>query len=82
MAAIPAYLQLARVSYEDMAKVITDPKAYEKLAKTDFGYITYKNNGQVITTAFNLFMNVTVKYGWGSIDVNDIKVPVSTTIVE
>ena len=82
VAAIPAYLQLARVSYEDMAKVITDPKAYEKLAKTDFGYITYKNNGQVITTAFNLFMNVTVKYGWGFITVEGVKVPVSTTIEE
>ena len=82
VAAIPAYLQLARVSYEDMAKVITDPKAYEKLAKTDFGYITYKNNGQVISTAFNLFMNVTVKYGWGFITVEGVKVPVSTTIEE
>ena len=65
-----------------MAKVITDPKAYEKLAKTDFGYITYKNNGQVITTAFNLFMNVTVKYGWGAIVVEGVQVPVSTTIEE
>ena len=82
MAAIPAYLQLARVSYEDMAKVITDAEAYKKLAKTDFGYITYKNNGQVITTAFNLFMNVTVKYGWGFITVEGVKVPVSTTIEE
>ena len=82
VAAIPAYLQLARVSYEDMAKVITDAEAYKKLAKTDFGYITYKNNGQVITTAFNLFMNVTVKYGWGFITVEGVKVPVSTTIEE
>ena len=82
VAAIPAYLQLARVAYDDMDEVVTKPEEYKKLKKTDFGYITYKNNGQVISTAFNLFMNVTVKYGWGSIDVNDIKVPVSTTIVE
>ena len=82
MAAIPAYLQLARVSYDDMKNVITDPKAYEKLEKTAFGYITYKNNGQVITTPFNLFMNVTVKYGWGFITVEGVKVPVSTTIEE
>ena len=65
-----------------MDEVVTKPEEYKKLKKTDFGYITYKNNGQVISTAFNLFMNVTVKYGWGSIDVNDIKVPVSTTIEE
>ena len=82
VAAIPAYLQLARVAYDDMDEVVTKPEEYKKLKKTDFGYITYKNNGQVISTAFNLFMNVTVKYGWGSIDVNDIKVPVSTTIEE
>ena len=82
VAAIPAYLQLARVSYDDMKNVITDPKAYEKLEKTAFGYITYKNNGQVITTPFNLFMNVTVKYGWGFITVEGVKVPVSTTIEE
>lgn len=80
IAAIPNYLQLARVSYEDMANVITDEEAYKKLAKTDFGYITYKNNGQVISTAFKFFMNVTVNYGWGSIVVEGVEVPVSTTI--
>ena len=82
IAAKPAYLQLERKTYAQMAEIITDPKVYEKLAKSDFGYITYKNNGQVISTAFNLFMNVTVKYGWGYIEVKDVKVPVSTTIEE
>ena len=82
MAAIPAYLQLTRKTYAEMKDVITDADAYKKLAKTDFGYITYKNNGQVISTAFNLFMNVTVNYGWGFITVEGVKVPVSTTIEE
>jgi hypothetical protein len=65
-----------------MADIITDKEAYKKLAKSEFGYITYKNNGQVISTAFNLFMNVTVKYGWGFITVEGVQVPVSTTIEE
>ena len=82
IAAKPAYLQIDRKTYEDMADIITDKEVYKKLAKSNFGYITYKNNGQVISTAFNLFMNVTVKYGWGYIEVKDVKVPVSTTIEE
>jgi hypothetical protein len=82
IAAKPAYLQLDRKTYEEMADIITDKEAYKKLAKSKFGYITYKNNGQVISTAFNLFMNVTVEYGWGFITVEGVQVPVSTTIEE
>ena len=82
VAAIPAYLQLARLTYDQMKDVITTEAEYKKLKKSEHDYITYKNNGQVITTAFNLYLNVRVDYGWGSIVVNDIKVPVSTTIEE
>ena len=79
------------MAFIDYYKILGVPKdipqkdvkeAYKKLAKSKFGYITYKNNGQVISTAFNLFMNVTVKYGWGFITVEGVQVPVSTTIEE
>ena len=79
VAAIPKELELKLVSYEDMKDVVT-ADVYKKLAKTEFGYITYKNNGTGVAKPFNLFMNVKVFYGWGVIDVKDIKVPVSITI--
>ena len=79
VAAVPKELELKLVSYADMKDVVT-ADVYKKLAKTEFGYITYKNNGQGVAKPFNLFMNVKVFYGWGVIDVKDIKVPVSTTI--
>ena len=46
-----------------------------------YGYLTYKNNGTAVKN-FNLFLNVTVEYGWGSIVAENIKVPVFETIAE
>ena len=47
---------------------------------TKFGYITYRNNGAGVQNAFNLYIPVKVKYGWGEIVTDPIKVNVATTI--
>ena len=44
-----------------------------------FGFLTYKNNGTVVTKPFNMYVTVSVKYGWGEIPVQ-ITVPVKVTI--
>ena len=44
--------------------------------KAENGYVTYKNNGDFSKEDFNLYLNVQVKYGWGVINVKDLKVPV------
>ena len=60
---------------------IADKNFLEKPAKaTNYGYLTYKNNGSTVEKEFNVFVKVTVKYGWGEIVTEEIKVPVSTTI--
>ena len=53
-----------------------------KDAKTsDYGFITYKNNGTKVS-AFNLYIKVTVDYGWGTIQTGFITVPVKSTITD
>ena len=47
--------------------------------ESDYGFITYKNNGTKVS-AFNIYVKVTVDYGWGTIKTDFIKVPVSSTI--
>ena len=47
---------------------------------TKFGYITYRNNGAGVQNAFNVYIPVKVKYGWGEIVTDPIKVNVATTI--
>ncbi|MBQ8520999.1 MAG: hypothetical protein IJ456_06435, partial [Bacteroides sp.] len=53
------------------------PETFE--AETDYGFLTYKNNGTNVK-AFNVYVKVTVKYGWGVINTDYIKVPVASTI--
>ena len=49
-------------------------------AKTsEYGFITYKNNGTKVS-AFNIYVKVTVDYGWGTIKTGFITVPVASTI--
>lgn len=49
-------------------------------AKTSkYGFITYKNNGTKVS-AFNIYVKVTVEYGWGTIKTGFITVPVTSTI--
>ena len=40
------------------------------------GYVTYFNNGSFSHEDFNLYLAVKVDYGWGTINVKDLKVPV------
>ncbi|RGN30807.1 PL29 family lyase N-terminal domain-containing protein [Bacteroides oleiciplenus] len=44
-----------------------------------YGFITYKNNGTKVS-AFNIYVKVTVDYGWGTIKTGFITVPVASTI--
>lgn len=44
-----------------------------------YGFITYKNNGTKVS-AFNIYVKVTVDYGWGTIQTGFITVPVASTI--
>lgn len=51
-----------------------------KDAKTSkYGFITYKNNGTVVN-AFDLYIPVTVNYGWGTIETEPITVHVAKTV--
>ncbi|MBQ1722622.1 MAG: hypothetical protein II034_02385, partial [Muribaculaceae bacterium] len=43
--------------------------------------ITYKNNLTTVNSDFNIFVKVTVAYGWGTIKTDWIKVPVKATTV-
>ena len=43
-----------------------------------FGYITYRNNGNNVD-AFNMYVTVNVEYGWGVIETAEVKVPVFST---
>ena len=49
-------------------------------AESKYGFITYRNNGAGVQNAFNLYIPVKVKYGWGEIVTDPIKVNVATTI--
>jgi hypothetical protein len=42
-----------------------------------FGFITYKNNGVLVQSKFNLKVKVTVTYGWGVIETTEVIVPVN-----
>lgn len=44
-----------------------------------YGFLSYKNNGNNVSS-FNLYVPVTVKYGWGVIKTTEIKVPVKGTL--
>lgn len=47
----------------------------------EYGVLSYKNNGNNVST-FHLFVPVTVKYGWGYIQTDAIKVTVYGTLEE
>jgi hypothetical protein len=48
---------------------------------SEYGFITYKNNGTRVNDAFNIYVKVKVSYGWGEIYTDYITVPVAPTIV-
>lgn len=45
-----------------------------------YGYLTYRNNGNVIGTDFNLYVPVTITYTWGEIVSEQVVVPVKKTV--
>ena len=47
---------------------------------SDYGFLTYKNNGSTVNEDFNLYVKVTVEYKWGTIATDYITVPVAKTI--
>ena len=66
--AVPATIELAQTNTTSMGGVTSK-----------YGFITYKNNGTVLNTNFNLFVKVTVTYGWGAIKTDWITIPVKAT---
>lgn len=56
-----------------------DPAGTKGTKKSDYGFITYKNNGTV-TDGFELYIPVTVNYGWGTIQTEPITVKVAKTV--
>lgn len=66
---VPATIVLAQSNVREMGG-----------ANSKYGFITYRNNGAGVQNAFNLYIPVKVKYGWGEIVTVPIKVNVATTI--
>ena len=64
------------------ATIVLDQSAATTMggANSKYGFITYRNNGAGVQNAFNLYIPVKVKYGWGEIVTAPIKVNVATTI--
>ncbi len=64
------------------ATIVLDQSAATTMggANSKYGFITYRNNGAGVQNAFNLYIPVKVKYGWGEIVTDPIKVNVATTI--
>ena len=75
---IPVTVVLENKTVEEMQAIVAEGV---ELPESEYGYVTYKNNGTGVSQ-FNIFLNVTVKYGWGEIEVEGIKVPVASTIEE
>lgn len=47
---------------------------------SQYGFITYKNNGTTVNKGFIIRVKVTVTYGWGDILTDWINVDVASTI--
>ena len=74
---VPETVILSVMSAEDLQAAVPEDV---KLPETKYGYLTYVNNGTGVEE-FHLFLNVTVKYGWGTItSEKPITVKVESTI--
>ncbi len=70
------------VMKDDKGNVITIGAYIDGIDDGGFGFLTYRNNGTYVKE-FDLFVPVTVQYGWGIITTeNPITVHVETTIKE
>ena len=54
----------------------------EAVAGTEYGQLTYKNNGTVVSSDFIIRVPATVKYGWGVITTAPIEIAVKKTVGE
>ena len=61
---------------------VTDPvtTGVVNLPANKGGYLTYKNNGTVVTGDFHIYVKAKVGYGFGWIDTDFIEIPVAKTI--
>ncbi|MBP5187049.1 MAG: hypothetical protein J6040_08355, partial [Clostridiales bacterium] len=74
---VPVTVILKQMTAAELKDVVP---ADVKLPDTKYGYLTYVNNGTGVEE-FHLFLNVTVKYGWGTItSEKPITVKVESTI--
>ena len=74
---VPVTVILNRMEAKDLQELVPEDV---KLPETKYGYLTYVNNGTGVEE-FHLFLNVTVKYGWGTItSEKPITVKVESTI--
>ena len=71
--------QAVPVTVELKANTNTTMGSGDDAKTSQYGFITYKNNGTKVS-AFNIYVKVTVEYGWGTIKTDFITVPVSSTI--
>ena len=72
---IPNTLEVKYRTIDEM-KALVGEDHVDDLKDTQYGYVTYKNNGTVVDD-FELYINVTVKYGWGILTTDQaITVPV------
>ena len=70
--AVPATIQLASVAAGTVG-------SGENAMTSEYGFVSYKNNGTVVTSDFNIYVKVKVDYGWGTIVTGEIAVPVKKT---
>ena len=77
---VPATLVLTQT--EPTVTKVKDPSSGVEvtLPANTAGYLTYKNNGTVVTADFNIFVKAKVGYGFGWIDTDWITIPVDKTI--
>ena len=74
---VPVTVILKQMTADELKSAVP---ADVKLPETKYGYLTYVNNGTGVEE-FHLFLNVTVKYGWGTITTEKpITVKVESTI--
>ena len=71
--------QAVPVTVELKANTNTTMGSGDDAKTSQYGFITYKNNGTKVS-AFNIYVKVTVEYGWGTIKTDFITVPGSSTI--
>ena len=71
--------QAVPVTVELKANTNTTMGSGDDAKTSQYGFITYKNNGTKVS-AFNIYVKVTVEYGWGTIKTDFITVRVSSTI--